>query len=158
MYTYIFDDSITRESVQKCIDSINCYEDVCLAFSTNGGWPSAAKLLAEYLNVKPGKLKVVFNHNLWSSGLYFLKYLKRDVIVDPEFSCGLIHVVDSETHKLREQATIKYLDESVRRSNKSFLTWAKKVFEMTEEEIKVYKSGEDVVIGYSRFKKCLKNR
>jgi hypothetical protein len=145
-YTYIFDDEITQETIQDCIDAIHIHPEVDLFFSTQGGETCMMDAFINYLNLRQEEITIHLTDVLASSGTFLLTDFKGEVIITDNLEWIMFHKADRLTYSNRrsffnEVILKKQLDEYNNKYSKKFQELG-----LSDKEIKAYNSGKDVFL------------
>jgi hypothetical protein len=145
-YTYIFDDEITLETIQDCIDAIHIHPEVDLFFSTQGGETCMMDAFINYLNLRQKEVTIHLTDVLASAGAFLLTDFKGEIIITDNLEWIMFHKADRLTYSNRrsffnEKILKKQLDEYNNKYSKKFQELG-----LSEKEIKAYNSGKDVFL------------
>ena len=145
-YTYIFDDEITQETIQDCIDAIHIHQEVDLFFSTQGGETCMMGAFINYLNLRQEEITIHLTDVLASSGTFLLTDFKGEIIITDNLEWIMFHKADRLTYSNRrsffnEVILKKQLDEYNNNYSKKFQELG-----LSDKEIKAYNSGKDVFL------------
>lgn len=152
MHLY-FNDDITIESVNNLVEKLEGKEDIDLWFSTYGGDCDSMDFLIDHLNSLGEKIVITLTDCLVSAGTKLLTdYKGRLKTNDLDFI--LFHKFDREHYTLRTQTPISYkqLRKQDLKGNKIFAKKLKKLG-LTKEQLKIFKSGKDLVLYKKDIKK-----
>lgn len=145
-YTYIFDDEITQETIQDCIDAIHIHPEVDLFFSTQGGETCMMDAFINYLNLRQEEITIHLTDVLASAGAFLLTDFKGEIIITDNLEWIMFHKADRLTYSNRrsffnETILKKQLDEYNNKYSKKFQELG-----LSDKEIKAYNSGKDVFL------------
>ena len=145
-YTYIFDDEITQESIQGCIDAIHLHPEVDLFFSTQGGETCMMDAFINYLNLRQEEITIHLTDVLASAGAFLLTDFKGQIVITDNLEWIMFHKADRLTYSNRrsffnETILKKQLDEYNNKYSKKF-----QALGLSDKEIKAYNSGKDVFL------------
>jgi hypothetical protein len=145
-YTFIFDDEITQESIQDCIDAIHIHPEVDLFFSTQGGETCMMDAFINYLNLRQEEITIHLTDVLASAGAFLLTDFKGEIIITDNLEWIMFHKADRLTYSNRrsffnETILKKQLDEYNNKYSKKFQELG-----LSDKEIKAYNSGKDVFL------------
>lgn len=145
-YTYIFDDEISQETIQNCIDAIHMHPEVDLFFSTQGGETCMMDAFISYLNCRCKEITVHLTDAVASAGTFLLTDFKGEIVLTENLEWLMFHKTDRLTYSNRksffnESILKKQLIEYNDKYSKKF-----KELGLTDKEIKAYNSGKDVFL------------
>jgi hypothetical protein len=145
-YTFIFDDEITQESIQDCIDAIHIHPEVDLFFSTQGGETCMMDAFINYLNLRQEEITIHLTDVLASAGAFLLTDFKGEITITDTLEWIMFHKADRLTYSNRrsffkETILKKQLDEYNNKYSKKFQELG-----LSDKEIKEYNSGKDVFL------------
>lgn len=172
MKTIIFEDEITISSINDLIadiEKIEENEDYLIEerkkyferniyFSSPGGEVPAAFVLIDYIN---NTKQFIFNLNgYWNISssafmIFSMAKCERRLIGDDAFS--IIHEFDrdSSIRELKKSKSIdKFLNEEMTKNNEKVIEWFRQIG-ITEEQIELVKSGEDVTIDHIQLREII---
>lgn len=157
-YTYIFDDEITQETIQDCIDSIHLHPEVDLFFSTQGGETCMMGAFINYLNSRQEEITIHLTDAIASSGAFLLTDFKGEIVLTDNLEWIMFHKADRLTYSSRrsffnEVMLKKQLNEYNDKYSKKFQELG-----LTEKEIRAYNSGKDVFLYRKDFNRLNLNR
>ena len=157
-YTFIFDEEITKETVQDCIDAIHIHPEVDLFFSTQGGETCVMDAFINYLNLRHEEITIHFTDAVASAGTFLLTDFKGKIIITENLEWVMFHQTDRLTYSNRRsffnEATLKkQLNDYNSKYSKKFLELG-----LTDKEIKAYNSGRDVFLYRKDFNRLKLNR
>jgi hypothetical protein len=157
-YTYIFDDEITLETVQNCIDAIHIHPEVDLFFSTQGGETCMMDAFINYLNLRQEEITIHLTDAVASSGAFLLTDFKGVIILTDNLEWIMFHKADRLTYSSRrsffnETILKKQLDEYNNKYSKKFQDLG-----LSDKEIKAYNSGKDVFLYRKDFNRLNLNK
>jgi hypothetical protein len=157
-YTFIFDDEITQESIQDCIDAIHIHPEVDLFFSTQGGETCMMDAFINYLNLRQEEITIHLTDVLASAGAFLLTDFKGEIIITDNLEWIMFHKADRLTYSNRrsffnETILKKQLDEYNNKYSKKFQELG-----LSDKEIKAYNSGKDVFLYRKDFNRLKLNR
>lgn len=145
-YTYIFDDEITRESIQNCIDAIHMHPEVDLFFSTEGGETCMMEAFINYLNLRQEEITIYLTDSIASSGVFLLTDFEGDIILTENLEWLMFHKTDRLIYSNRKSF---YNEKSLKKQIVDYNNNYSKKFKalgLTDKEIKDYNSGKDVFL------------
>ena len=157
-YTYIFDNEITLETVQDCIDAIHIHPEVDLFFSTQGGETCMMDAFINYLNLRQEEITIHLTDAIASSGAFLLTDFKGEIILTDNLEWIMFHKADRLTYSSRrsffnETILKKQLDEYNNKYSKKFQQLG-----LSDKEIKAYNSGKDVFLYRKDFNRLNLNK
>lgn len=157
-YTYIFDDEITLETIQNCIDAIHIHPEVDLFFSTQGGETCMMDAFINYLNLRQEEITIHLTDAVASSGAFLLTDFKGEIILTDNLEWIMFHKADRLTYSSRrsffnETILKKQLDEYNNKYSKKFQQLG-----LSDKEIKAYNSGKDVFLYRKDFNRLNLNK
>lgn len=157
-YTYIFDDEITLETIQNCIDAIHIHPEVDLFFSTQGGETCMMDAFINYLNLRQEEITIHLTDAVASSGAFLLTDFKGEIILTDNLEWIMFHKADRLTYSSRrsffnETILKKQLDEYNNKYSKKFQELG-----LSDKEIKAYNSGKDVFLYRKDFNRLNLNK
>lgn len=157
-YTYIFDDEITQETIQDCIDAIHMHPEVDLFFSTQGGETCMMDAFINYLNLRQEEITIHLTDVLASAGTFLLTDFKGKIIITDNLEWIMFHKADRLTYSNRrsffnEVILKKQLNEYNDKYSKKFQELG-----LSEKEIKAYNSGKDVFLYRKDFNRLNLNK
>lgn len=157
-YTYIFDDEITQETVQNCIDAIHTHPEVDLFFSTQGGETCMMDAFINYLNLRQEEITIHLTDAVGSSGAFLLTDFKGEIVLTDNLEWIMFHKADRFTYSSRRSffnAKIlkNQLDEYNNKYSKKFQQLG-----LLEKEIKAYNAGKDVFLYRKDFNRLNLNK
>lgn len=157
-YTYIFDDEITQETIQDCIDAIHIHPEVDLFFSTQGGETCMMDAFINYLNLRQEEITIHLTDVLASAGTFLLTDFKGEIIITDNLEWIMFHKTDRLTYSNRrsffnEVILKKQLNEYNDKYSKKFQELG-----LSEKEIKAYNSGKDVFLYRKDFNRLNLNK
>ena len=157
-YTYIFDDEITQETIQDCIDAIHIHPEVDLFFSTQGGETCMMDAFINYLNLRQEEITIHLTDVLASAGTFLLTDFKGKIIITDNLEWIMFHKADRLTYSNRrsffnEVILKKQLNEYNDKYSKKFQELG-----LSEKEIKAYNSGKDVFLYRKDFNRLNLNK
>lgn len=157
-YTYIFEDEITQETVQDCIDAIHIHPEVDLFFSTQGGETCMMNAFINYLNLRQEEITIHLTDSIASSGAFLLTDFKGEIILTDNLEWIMFHKADRLTYSSRksffnETILKKQLDEYNNKYSKKFQQLG-----LSDKEIKAYNSGKDVFLYRKDFNRLNLNK
>lgn len=157
-YTYIFDDEITQETIQDCIDAIHIHPEVDLFFSTQGGETCMIDAFINYLNLRQEEITIHLTDVLASAGTFLLTDFKGKIIITDNLEWIMFHKADRLTYSNRrsffnEVILKKQLNEYNDKYSKKFQELG-----LSEKEIKAYNSGKDVFLYRKDFNRLNLNK
>jgi hypothetical protein len=145
-YTYIFDDEITKETIQDCIDIIHSHQYIDLFFSTQGGETCMMDAFISYLNLRHEEVIIHLTDAVASSGAFLLSDFKGKIVITDNLEWIMFHKADRLTYSNRKG----FFNEGIlkKQLNEYNDKYAKKFQELglSEKEIKEYNSGKDVFL------------
>ena len=156
-YTFIFDEEITKETVQSCIDAIHLHPEVDLFFSTQGGETCMMDAFINYLNLRQKEITIHLTDAVASAGAFLLTDFKGEVILTENLEWIMFHQTDRLTYSNRRsffnEATLKkQLNDYNAKYSKKF-----KELGLTDKEIKAYNSVRDVFLSRKDFNRLKLN-
>lgn len=151
--TIYFDDHINVQTVLGLIKEIEAQEEVDLYFSTEGGEVDAMNVLIHSLNRHPD-IEIFITSVLGSAGTHLFAYCYRKIHLTKGLDYIFFHCTDRESYNIRKS---RYIDKEVLvqqdiEHNKDLAKRFRKIG-LTEEEIKSYLEGEDVILYRKDFKR-----
>lgn len=157
-YTYIFDDEITQETIQDCIDAIHIHPEVDLFFSTQGGETCMIDAFINYLNLRQEEITIHLTDVLASAGTFLLTDFKGEIIITDNLEWIMFHKADRLTYSNRrsffnEVILKKQLNDYNDKYSKKFQELG-----LSEKEIKAYNSGKDVFLYRKDFNRLNLNK
>lgn len=157
-YTYIFDDEITQETIQDCIDAIHIHPEVDLFFSTQGGETCMIDAFINYLNLRQEEITIHLTDVLASAGTFLLTDFKGKIIITDNLEWIMFHKADRLTYSNRrsffnEVILKKQLNDYNDKYSKKFQELG-----LSEKEIKAYNSGKDVFLYRKDFNRLNLNK
>ena len=149
---YFFSREISVGSVNELISILQNEEKINLYFSTNGGSPSAMKMLIEFLNSKETEITLV--DWIMSAGTLLFTEFTGKIKISEELDCIMFHMFDRESYSLRKgYVNEKKLTKQDFEGNVNFAKKIKKKGLLTDKQIKQYLRGDDVIIYKKEFEK-----
>jgi hypothetical protein len=157
-YTFIFDDDITQDTVQDCIDAIHIHPEVDLFFSTQGGETCMMGALINYLNLRQKEITIHLTDVLASAGSFLLTDFKGEIVITDNLEWIMFHKADRLTFSNRrsffnEAVLKKQLSDFNNNYSKKF-----KNLGLSEKEIRAYNSGKDVFLYRTDFNRLKLNQ
>lgn len=152
-YTYIFEDSINTETVQRLINDIHGYEKVDLFFTTDGGYIFNADILVHYLNSRQDDITVYFAEQIQSAGVMVMCDFKGNKVIHNSLEFIMAHKIDHESYNFRKS---DFDDKRrLKGTKEENIKLAEKLRELgfTEKELKKFNSGRDVILYKDDFKR-----
>lgn len=149
---YFFDKDISVESVNELISILQNEEKISLYFSTDGGSPSAMKMLIEFLNSKETEITLV--DWVMSAGTLLFTEFTGKIRISEELDCIMFHMFDRESYSLRKGfVNEKKLTKQDFEGNVNFAKKIKKKGLLTDRQIKQFLRGDDIIIYKKEFEK-----
>ena len=149
---YFFSREISVESVNELISILQNEEKINLYFTTDGGSPSAMKLLIEFLNSKETEITLV--DWVMSAGTLLFTEFTGKIKISEELDCIMFHMFDRESYSLRKGfVNEKKLTKQDFEGNVNFAKKIKKKGLLTDKQIKQFLRGDDVFVYKNTFEK-----
>jgi hypothetical protein len=145
-YTFIFDEEITKETVQDCIDAIHIHPEVDLFFSTQGGETCMMNSFISYLNLRKEEITIHLADAVASAGVFLLTDFKGKIVITDNLEWIMFHQTDRLTYSNRRDF---FNEANLKKQLKEYNSNYSKKFKelgLTDKEIKAYNSGRDVFL------------
>lgn len=157
-YTFIFDDDITQETVQDCINAIHMHPEVDLFFSTQGGETCMMGALINYLNLRQQEITIHLTDVVASAGTFLLVDFKGQIVITDNLEWIMFHKADRLTYSNRRSFfNEKILKKQLAEFNDDYLEKFK-ALGLSEKEVKAYSSGKDVFLYRADFNRLKLNK
>lgn len=157
-YTYLFEDEITKESVNELIGILASVPSVDLYFSTIGGEMSAMDTLIHFIN-NHFDINIYLTNSICSAGTFILTDCTKPIYITESLFYMLFHMGDMDFGGKFRKRTIKedILFEQLKELNNSYADKFKKLG-LNAKEIKAFLNGEGVVLYRKDFKRLKLNK
>lgn len=157
-----FDGELTDDNISKLLENIDKYykeEEIIIYFCSNGGGVTNANILSDYLNRNNfERFTIIIDWECSSAAFNMLFDLKCNVIVK-DSAFAIVHVTSNklEYSELGNKRSISSflkdkLDKDNARELKEFILAG-----FTQEEIELFKSGEDLIFNGIRMRTIINN-
>lgn len=143
-----FDEDITLDSVKRLIKELEDIGDktIKLYFSTEGGNIDAMQFLIDYLNSIKENLEIRLTGALFSAGTLLLIYFEGLLDVT-RLDVIIFHAIDREQYGIRRGIVdAKTIIKQDIEQNKKIAAQFKEKYWLSEQQVKKYLKGEDVIL------------
>ncbi len=145
-YTYLFDNEINQETVQELISILHNYSTIDLFFTTEGGYTTAMEVLISYLNSRKEDITIILTNEICSAGTFILTDFEGCIKLSKNLDFIMFHLVDRMGYTLRKGIlNKKQLTAQLKESNIELIE-KYTALGLTSQEIKKFKSGDDVIL------------
>lgn len=158
MKYYFFNEDINVDTVNNLVDRLqNITGKITLFFATSGGHLDSMRYLISFLNSRKKDITVRLIDRIASAGALLLTDFEGSIVIDEGLDFILFHMWDRESYSLRVDSVIseKTLTKQDMEGNRIFAEKLKKKNILTDNQIKQFLKGKDIVLYKDTFNKWI---